>query len=60
MALLRDEWLITAGGLCLAIVILSDRFLPVDDPILDFVVGVLTGGFHGPVSGRTISDAYFT
>jgi hypothetical protein len=45
MALLRDEWLIPVGGLCLAVAILADRFLPVDSPILDFVFGVLAGVF---------------
>lgn len=43
MALLRDEWLIPAGGFCLAVVILSDRLLAVNALILDFAVGVLTG-----------------
>jgi len=43
MALIRDEWLIPIGGICLAVAILADRFLMVDIPILDFIIGILTG-----------------
>ena len=43
MALIKDEWLIPIGGICLAIAILADRFLLIDEPILDFLIGVLTG-----------------
>ncbi|MBN2228501.1 MAG: hypothetical protein JW779_02835 [Candidatus Thorarchaeota archaeon] len=41
--LLKDEWLIPIGGICLAIAILADRFLVADVQILDFIIGVLTG-----------------
>jgi hypothetical protein len=45
MALIKEEWLLPLGGICLAIAILADRFLAasLDIPILDFVVGVFTG-----------------
>ena len=43
MALIKEEWLIPLGGICLAIAILADRFLLVDAPILDFLIGVFTG-----------------
>ena len=43
MALIKDEWLLPLGGICLAIALLSDRFLMVDVPIVDFMVGVFTG-----------------
>ncbi len=43
MALIKDNWLIPSGGICLAIAILSDRFLMVDVPVLDFIIGVFTG-----------------
>ncbi|MGY5878958.1 MAG: hypothetical protein RTV31_01850 [Candidatus Thorarchaeota archaeon] len=43
MALIKNEWLIPLGGICLAIAILADRFLLIDEPILDFIIGVLTG-----------------
>ncbi|MFW9956942.1 MAG: hypothetical protein ACFFCT_02635 [Candidatus Odinarchaeota archaeon] len=43
MALIKDDWLIPIGGICLAIAILSDRFLMVDIPVLDFIIGVFTG-----------------
>lgn len=43
MALLRDEWLIPIGGICLAAAILTDRFVPLEAAILDFIIGVLTG-----------------
>ncbi|TFH05346.1 MAG: hypothetical protein E4H14_12940 [Candidatus Thorarchaeota archaeon] len=43
MALIKEEWLLPLGGICLAIAILVDRFLLVDTPILDFLVGVFTG-----------------
>jgi hypothetical protein len=43
MALIRDEWLIPIGGICLAIAILAERFLVVELPILDFIIGLLTG-----------------
>jgi hypothetical protein len=41
--IIKDEWLIPVGGICLAAAILSDRFIPLEAPILDFVIGVLTG-----------------
>ncbi|MGY5860506.1 MAG: hypothetical protein RTU63_14135 [Candidatus Thorarchaeota archaeon] len=45
MALIKNEWLVPIGGICLAIALLADRFLvtAVDVPLLDFLVGVLTG-----------------
>lgn len=43
MALIKDNWLIPIGGICLAIAILSDRFLMVDVPVLDFIIGMFTG-----------------
>jgi len=43
MTLIKDDWLIPIGGICLAIAILSDRFLMVDIPVLDFIIGVFTG-----------------
>ncbi len=43
MVLLKDEWLIPTGCICLAAAILADRFLIVDAPVLDFIIGVLTG-----------------
>jgi hypothetical protein len=42
MAILKDEWLIPIGCICLAISILLDRFV-VGDGVLDFVIGILTG-----------------
>ena len=42
MAILKDEWLIPTGCICLAISILIDRFV-VGDGFLDFVIGILTG-----------------
>ncbi len=43
MVLLKDEWLVPLGSICLAIAILADRFLPLENSLLDFVIGVLTG-----------------
>ena len=45
LALIKNEWLVPIGGICLAIALLADRFLvtAVDVPLLDFLVGVLTG-----------------
>jgi len=43
MVLLRDEWLIPIGSMCLAIAILADRFLTIESSILDFIIGMLTG-----------------
>ncbi|MFX1264168.1 MAG: hypothetical protein ACFFCK_02510 [Promethearchaeota archaeon] len=40
--LLRDEWLIPIGGICLAIALVIDRFLPEYD-ILSFLMGILIG-----------------
>ena len=42
MVLLKNEWLIPVGCICLAISILLDRFV-VGDGILDFIIGILTG-----------------
>jgi hypothetical protein len=41
--IIKDDWLIPVGSICLAAAILSDRFIPVEAAILDFVIGVLTG-----------------
>ena len=43
MALIKDEWLLPLGGIFLAIAILADRFLLIDVPLLDFIVGLFTG-----------------
>lgn len=43
MVLIKDEWLLPLGGIFLAIAILVERFLLVDVPILDFLIGVFTG-----------------
>ena len=45
LALIKEEWLLPLGGICLAIAILADRFLApaLDIPVLDFLVGVFTG-----------------
>ena len=43
MTFIKDEWLLPLGGICLAIAILADRFLMIDVPILDFVIGIFTG-----------------
>ena len=43
MALIKDEWLLPLGVICLAIALLSDRFLMIDVPIVDFLVGVFSG-----------------
>ena len=43
MVLLKDEWLIPIGSICLAIAILVDRFLILENSAIDFIIGVLTG-----------------
>lgn len=43
MVLLKDEWLIPIGSICLAIAILVDRFLIIENSAIDFIIGVLTG-----------------
>jgi hypothetical protein len=43
MAIMKDEWLIPIGGICLALALLADRFLMVEIPLLDFIIGILTG-----------------
>lgn len=43
MVLMKDDWLIPVGCLLLAAAILSDRFLALQVPVLDFVIGLLTG-----------------
>jgi hypothetical protein len=43
LALIKEEWLLPLGGICLAVAILADRFLVIDNGILDFIVGVFTG-----------------
>jgi hypothetical protein len=42
MAVIKDEWLIPIGCICLAASILLDRFVT-GDGIVDFLIGVLTG-----------------
>ena len=42
MAIVKDEWLIPLGVLCLAAALLVDRFIP-GEGILDFIIGVLIG-----------------
>ena len=42
MGLIKNEWLIPLGSICLALAIGIDRFL-VGNGILDFTVGVLIG-----------------
>ena len=43
MVLIKEEWLIPIGCICLAAAILAERFLIVEAPVLDFIIGVLTG-----------------
>ena len=43
MVLLHDEWLIPIGSMCLAVAILADRFLIIENSLLDFTIGMLTG-----------------
>ena len=43
MVLIKEEWLVPIGCICLAAAILADRFLIVEAPVLDFIIGVLTG-----------------
>jgi hypothetical protein len=43
VVLITDEWLIPIGGICLAVAILADRFLMVDLPILNFIIGLFAG-----------------
>lgn len=40
--ILKDEWLIPIGGICLAIALVVDRFLPEND-VLSFLIGILIG-----------------
>lgn len=42
MALMKNEWLIPLGSICLAVALLMDRFL-VGEGILDFLIGLLIG-----------------
>ncbi len=42
LAILKNEWLIPIGCICLAASILLDRFI-VGEGLVDFVIGVLTG-----------------
>ncbi|RDE17229.1 MAG: hypothetical protein C4K48_00425 [Candidatus Thorarchaeota archaeon] len=43
MVLVKEEWLMPIGCICLAAAILADRFLLVEAPVLDFIIGILTG-----------------
>ncbi len=40
--ILKDEWLIPIGAICLAIALVIDRFLPETD-VLSFLMGILIG-----------------
>ena len=40
--ILKDEWLIPLGGICLAIALVIDHFLP-EDNTLSFLMGILIG-----------------
>ncbi|MFQ5833441.1 MAG: hypothetical protein ACE5H4_12100 [Candidatus Thorarchaeota archaeon] len=40
--ILKDEWLIPIGGICLAAALIIGQFLP-DNEILSFIMGVLIG-----------------
>ncbi|MFX1261755.1 MAG: hypothetical protein ACFFAZ_06690 [Promethearchaeota archaeon] len=40
--ILKNEWLIPLGGICLALALVIDHFLPETD-ILSFVIGILIG-----------------
>ncbi|MFX0055384.1 MAG: hypothetical protein ACFFAX_09870 [Promethearchaeota archaeon] len=40
--IVKNEWLIPLGGICLAVALLIDRFLP-ENEILSFVMGILIG-----------------
>jgi hypothetical protein len=40
--ILKNEWLIPLGGICLAVALVIDHFLPEND-ILSFVMGILIG-----------------
>ena len=41
--LLKNEWLIPVGSICLVAAILADRFLLIESSVLDFIIGILTG-----------------
>ncbi|TFH00006.1 hypothetical protein E4H12_00730 [Candidatus Thorarchaeota archaeon] len=43
MTLIKDEWLLPLGAICLVIALLADRFLLIEVPIIDFVVGIFAG-----------------
>jgi hypothetical protein len=43
MTLIKDEWLLPLGAICFAIALLADRFLLIEVPIIDFVVGIFAG-----------------
>jgi hypothetical protein len=40
--ILKNEWLIPLGGICLALALVIDLFLP-ENHILSFVMGILIG-----------------
>ncbi|MHA2071388.1 MAG: hypothetical protein ACW985_06340 [Candidatus Thorarchaeota archaeon] len=40
--ILKNEWLIPLGGICLAVALVIDHFLPEND-ILSFLMGILIG-----------------
>ncbi|MHA1401920.1 MAG: hypothetical protein ACTSQE_16335 [Candidatus Heimdallarchaeaceae archaeon] len=57
MAPIKEEWLIPLGGICIAIAVILDRFLLIEIPIVDFLVGVFAGmdlvlNFFGLVKRR--------
>ncbi|MHA2192965.1 MAG: hypothetical protein ACXAAR_06010 [Candidatus Thorarchaeota archaeon] len=40
--IMKNEWLIPLGGICLAVALVIDHFLPEND-ILSFLMGILIG-----------------
>ncbi|MFW9799276.1 MAG: hypothetical protein ACFFD9_02490 [Candidatus Thorarchaeota archaeon] len=40
--ILKDEWLIPLGGICLAVALIIGQFLP-ENEILSFIMGILIG-----------------
>ena len=40
--ILKDDWLIPLGGICLAVALVIDHFLP-ETEILSFLMGILIG-----------------
>jgi hypothetical protein len=40
--ILKDQWLIPIGGICLAVALVIGQFLPEND-VLSFLMGILIG-----------------